>query len=382
MHNTILLTYNEDVYFRINSIPFGEPNSCRMFNLSYITEVHSHFNQTNSSRNMTVTDAPPRVPSATIPTVVTVIIMSVAVWIIVTNTMIICAPFVNKNIRKKTKTYIFLSSLAVADIFTAFSLPFTWMIFYLKFVNQSLFITLATEILCKLRMVLLGFPLVCSTCNLFLISLDRFIAIVFQLKYLASVTKKVAHICCVFAWIFSVVIATLIVYVNPYHDNKGAKCTIKDFPPLGVHLFAGTLFWVVALLMLMIYIKVYLVVRKSCRASMKGCRQSNIVTEKNMAKMVFISFGTFLACWGPFIIIFQLYVENKIHSSVFNVLFITSYLNSGLNFLIYAKRSTKYRAAFRKMCYLCRKQQQDKSINLGSDNSTSGRTNITNEQSV
>ena len=274
MHNTILLTYNEDVcYFRINSITFGEPNSCRMFNHSYITEVHSHFNQTNGSRNRTVTDAPPRVPSATIPTVVTVIIMSVAVWIIVTNTMIICAPFVNKNIRKKTKTYIFLFSLAVADIFTAFSLPFTWMIFYLKFVNQSLFITLATEILCKLRMVLLGFPLVCSVCNLFLISLDRFIAIVFPLKYLASVTKKVAHICCVFAWIFSVVIATLI--------------------------------------------KVYLVVRKSCRASMKGCRQSNIVTEKNMAKMVFISFGTFLACWGPFIIIFQLYVENKIHSSVF-----------------------------------------------------------------
>ena len=285
-------------------------------------------------------------------TFVTVVLFSAGVWIILTNIMIVVAPFVNCAL--KQKTCVFISSLALADIFTACCVPASWTIFYLKFINENVFFKIATDTVCKVRLAFIMFPMLCSIFNLFLISLDRFIAIVYPLKYHVVLTKRAVYFSCVSAWMFAALFAFLVVFGDPNYEISGEKCKFKHLRPLFIHFCMGTIFWIVTLLMLMIYIKIYLVMRKSSRDSMKRCsRYDAFVTEKKVAQMVFISLGVFLACWGPFYIIFQLYLENMVSRYVFSIFCVISYCNSGMNFFIYATRSDKYRKAFRILFCVC-----------------------------
>ena len=281
-------------------------------------------------------------------TLITVFLYAVGFWIIVTNIMIIYAPFVNSALKKKT--CIFISSLAMADIFTAFCVPGSWTILYFKTVNRSYFFKIATDMLCKFRLAMMVFPLQCSITNLFLISVDRFIAIVFPLKYDVILTRRVAYICCLCAWLFSSSIALIILGWARYYDIGGDRCEMINISPVYVHCL-GAVFSVFVIIMLGIYSKIYLILMKSARqASTRriGSRQASR-TENRMAKMVFISLGIFLACWGPFFVIFQLYVEFAASKTLFYIFCAISYCNSGMNFLIYARRSYKYRNAFRTM---------------------------------
>ena len=302
-------------------------------------------------------------PTPPVYTLVTVVLFSAAVWIIVTNIMIISAPFVNSALKKKT--YIFISSLAVADIFTASCVPASWSIFYLQFVNQTLFFTIATDTVCKIRIAFMFFPPLCSILNLFLISLDRFIAIVYPLKYHIVLTKRAVYISCVCAWICAALIVVVVVFGDPNYEISGERCKIKNLPKEYIHFCLGTVFWIVSVLMLVIYIKIYLVVQKSSRDSTKNCsREKAFVAEKKVAYMVFISLGIFLACWASYFIIFQLYMENKVTSYVFSIFCIIGYCNSGMNFFIYATRSDKYRDAFRKICCVCNRRKSETDIEL------------------
>ena len=310
-----------------------------------------------TSYDTQMTEQPP------VYTFVTIVLFSAGVWIILTNIMIVVAPFVNSAL--KQKTCVFISSLALADIFTACCVPASWTIFYLKFINKNVFFKIATDTLCKVRLAFIVFPLSCSIFNLFLISLDRFIAIVYPMKYHIVLTKRTVYISCVSAWMFAALIAFLVVLGGPNYETSGEMCKIKNLRPLFIHFCLGTIFWIVTLLMLMIYIKIYVVMKKSSRDSMKRCsRHNTFVTEKKVAQMVFISMGTFLACWGPFFIIFQLYLENIVSSYVFTMFCVISYCNSGMNFFIYATRSDKYRKAFRIICCLCKKRKSEEVITL------------------
>ena len=53
-----------------------------------------------------------------------VAIVLIAVWIVVANSMILYAPFIYKPLQRKS--YMFVSSLAAADLITAFLVPAAW----------------------------------------------------------------------------------------------------------------------------------------------------------------------------------------------------------------------------------------------------------------
>ena len=75
-------------------------------------------------------------------------------------------------------------------------------------------------------------------------------------------------------------------------------------------------------------------------------------SERKFTRMLILVLGVFTLCWVPFIIILLLRLHGKVSQLLYLVAYCFAYLNSGMNFIIYAIANDKYRAAFKKiLCF-------------------------------
>lgn len=94
--------------------------------------------------------------------------------------------------------------------------------------------------------------------------------------------------------------------------------------------------------------------------------------ETKAAKTLGIIVGGFILCWLPF---FTMYIvrpfcPNRIHPTIFSVLFWLGYCNSAINPCIYALFSKDFRFAFKKIiCCKCSCMRRPDTLRRGSDGS-------------
>ena len=112
---------------------------------------------------------------------ITSLIFAGAIWILISNFFIICAPFLYKPLRRKV--YQFLSSLAFSDFFKALVAPVACFMYYSDSNSDTLDWNVEYEISCCLRMTLILIPSLASVFHYLLIALDRYIAIVHRERY-------------------------------------------------------------------------------------------------------------------------------------------------------------------------------------------------------
>ena len=131
------------------------------------------------------------------------------------------------------------------------------------------------------------------------------------------------------------------------------ECRADDIHPLAWHTGLGLAFWVIIVLIIIMYVRIYNVIMKSMRkrSIQDGGLGSNQNTNSyKTTKMILITVGVFIVCWTPEVILVHLLVEKKIGMLPVYFSYLLSYSSSAMNFFIYAATSPKYRTAFRVLC--------------------------------
>ena len=289
-------------------------------------------------------------------TLLTLFFVLIAVWILVANTMIVVAPIIYKPLRKKT--YIFVSSLAVSDLVTGIVIPAAWFLSSLDNMDWELYQKVESEVYCQLIQFCNVFPLICSVFNLLLIAVDRFIGVLYPLKYKIILSSKTSKILLVLVWILSIVIAAINFFWNRQYSEEGLKCYVIDMAPLYFHIL-GCIYWILAVAMLILYSCMYRVITTGEHSQLRASRRNAGTaskSERNTAKMLFITLAVFVCSWSPLVVSLHIYVVHETSLLAVQICHILAYLNSGMNFFIYVFRNRKYNSAFKMMLPLCYKR--------------------------
>jgi len=198
-----------------------------------------------------------------------------------------------------------------------------------------------------------------SVLILTIITMDRFICIVFPFKF-KRLTFKTASFACIGAWVFGVVISVIpVAGFDYFHDNSGnfgfysrsAVCLplqLSEGRPVGweysVAFFVGLNF-VSFTFILIAYMSMFWTVKRSSRA----VRSTNFNKESAMARRLVFIVMTDFCCWMPIITISILSLTGNFNDPekiayVWIAVFVLP-LNSSLNPILYtfsterAKRS-------------------------------------------
>lgn len=214
-----------------------------------------------------------------------------------------------------------------------------------------------------------------STLHLFALSMDRYIAIFYPLRYRFLVTSKRIVTILLTIWIVPVLSIHIVIAANAglkgYSTFYG--CIEDGFIEASdkknrLHMcFNVTLFFFLPLLVMMAaYYRISKVAwYQSNRVSVAVVSAVPITNsriprarERKWAKTLAIVIGAFLCCYLPIVIASLVYIfsggtTNHALETTLEVLLLLTFLNTVLNPVIYSLRSHEYRRALRKICGRC-----------------------------
>ncbi|XP_028662605.2 LOW QUALITY PROTEIN: adenosine receptor A2b [Erpetoichthys calabaricus] len=318
----------------------------------------------------------------------------IAVLAIAGNVLVCWAVSINSTL--KNATNYFLVSLAVADILVGcLAIPFA--------------ITISTGFSSEFYscLFLACFVLVLTQSSIFsllAVAIDRYLAVKIPLRYRELVTGKRAREIIAVFWILSFIIGLIPflgwngkdkccsgtsngtntaldgqnICLNASHVNNHS-CQVNCYFEVVVDMkymvyfnFFGCVLPPL-LIMLVIYIKIFMVARKQLRQIELKCingDNSRRLLQKEIAaaKSLSIIMGLFAVCWLPVHILncVTLFYKKVNEPWVMFMAIILSHFNSVVNPIIYAYRIKDFRNTFRKIIYkyfLCQKDEVFKSTN-------------------
>ena len=248
--------------------------------------------------------------------------------------------------------------------------------------------TVRTTILCGFTQVLTKFFSVSIVLHLFLVSIDRYVAVVHAMRYRSLVTKRKVVYLVLSAWAAAVFVAVIQlswigladVDVNEDGEMKTKRInTIYD-------IFCIIMFWAVPLItMILCYSRVFIVLRKQLRsiaknnipASLKDLRTN---ARERRAAFTFIGMITvYVVCWLPY---FMLNLQHDFGNDFFTlpilveyvVFYYPKFLSSLLNPLLYVFFKHDFRKAAIKVFRGTERQRKQRSVSLSLQN-TIGKWN-------
>uniref|UniRef100_H3AF38 G-protein coupled receptors family 1 profile domain-containing protein n=1 Tax=Latimeria chalumnae TaxID=7897 RepID=H3AF38_LATCH len=312
----------------------------------------------------------------------------IAIMAIAGNTLVCWA--VASNRRLRTATNYFIVSLAMSDIAVGvLVIPFA--------------ITISVELTMDFHGCLFLACLVLaltqsSIFSLLAITVYRYLAISFPLRYPALVTGRRAKYTITILWILALVIGLIPLFGwnqwhslqkscsgNTTHRNHVVVCKFDGVVDMSYMVYVNSFVCVLfpMLLLLGIYTKIFMVARRQLMRfdptkGNGGCRAKNVLLKEiHAAKSFSIIVGLFALCWMPLHIlncIFFLCTNCAKPLWALDLAIVLSHANSAVNPVIYAYHLPEFQKTFRKIV-CCRQGQAGRgSFSKASISITSTRT--------
>ena len=292
------------------------------------------------------------------------------------NVMVCLAVFLFERLR--TITNYFIVSLAVSDLLVALiSLPFridqtthnaVWCLGIEACVSWIL-----TDLMSSSA----------SICNLAMISVDRYIAIVHPFRYHTVMTAKVGSIMIASVWIYCGLLTGLSLinwtHFGEQHFFADRMYQCRKTDPVYYTIVASVGFYVPLLIVIVMYAFIFRVAVNQARAvaalqmnanGRRGRRGSiNLVKEVKAAKTLAIVVGAFVLCWFPFFILLLVSLWNlsllspptltidEVKGIRYTFVYVLPAINSTLNPIIYAMFNRDFRKAFGKLFRVCHRRR-------------------------
>lgn len=256
-----------------------------------------------------------------------------------------------KNLRSNTNAI--LSSLAVVDMMTGIIIlilpyvPYQQREKSLCFLSYSLAYALSSN----------------SAFHLIIVTLERYLAIIHPLHYPIYFTNRRLVLCLSTCWcLFMILLSIELIlgFANSTDANAGV-CTAFHLPDLFNNLQIAFGTFTTAILVLM-YVRIYKEIYKQhSRIRDQHCfSMANTAAKVKLTTTLFITVGSFVLCWWPFIIcvlVGQFVIKNDHVSHLLATLTrcaeILLLMNSGMNPVIYIIRMKQFRIAYLKLFQGC-----------------------------
>lgn len=242
----------------------------------------------------------------------------------------------------RVRAYILIGNLAVSDLFVGlFVLPLDLSLTVSEYASSSLETCL---LFYSLVFTFVGL----SVMNLFILSLERFSAVVSPFQHNSRFTKKRIYIMILFTWITFIVIGFLPLF--------GLHETVpENFHCMSQHLLLPLYKWILlSLLMLSLIINTifFIVIVRTATKKLRTL-PGNLLTKNQLKKdirhtrvMLTIT-GLFIIFWAPFGITAFIPGESETLFIVKDITASLGFINSCLNWVVYGYRCRKFREAFK-----------------------------------
>ncbi|XP_072917720.1 melanocortin receptor 3-like [Hemitrygon akajei] len=261
------------------------------------------------------------------------------------NVLVILAVAKNKNLH--SPMYLFLCSLAVADMLVSVSNALETIV--MAFLKNG-FLIANDQLIQQMDNVfdsMICISLVASICNLLVIAIDRYITIFYALRYHSIMTVKRAIILIVVIWIFCIFCG--IIFIIYSESQTVIICLI-------------TMFFVMLFLMTTLYVHMFMLARLHIKR-IATLPVPGVVHQRTCMKgaiTITILLGIFIICWAPFFLHLIMIISCPknpyciCYTSHFNTYLILIMCNSVIDPIIYAFRSQEMRKTFKEiLCCYC-----------------------------
>ena len=284
------------------------------------------------------------------------------------NVLVLAAIYYDSRLR--TVTNYFVACLAVSDILVAcFSVTIRLITFIVVRRKEPLNLRTLNVQVCRFHIWIDSFCEAASIYTLAVISIDRYFKISRPFKYRKQMTKTVAVIIIFAIWVLSALLASL--SLVPFDDSQGVKLhphTCRNDNKIYYTMASVVAFFFPLLVLIIMYTLIFRIALHHFKKE-NAMTMVDPVTGKQLSysaykdlkatRTLFIVVSTFVICWGPFFVLFQIEqhqptVLPKLGDKVYIVLqvvFFTllPYSNSFFNPIIYACFDRIYRRSFRKI---------------------------------
>ena len=207
---------------------------------------------------------------------------------------------------------------------------------------------------CILRFVFLLFGISSSAMFLTLISIDRFLSVVYPLDHMVKTqNKRITWMIIGVTWMMSVILSLAQIF-NNYLDSYSNYD--ENIPCINSAVFSKTFQFIceifIASALVIDFILYVFIVRAIVYSPMTKTRPKDAIAKTKLMILVYV---TFLICWSPMLVVSFIFKENKSSATRFTVcigeyLFLLGVLQSCTNWIYYGVWNVQFRKAFKTIC--------------------------------
>ena len=271
-----------------------------------------------------------------------------ATLIIIENTMTIGLICCSRPLHNRMN-YI-ITNLAIVDCLTGIST-------ILCLITRGIWQNTFSKHICQIEYAIWLFPAINSVLHLTLLTLDRYIAIIYSLQYHSILTTSrlsVSIFCC---WLLSLAMVSTIMFGSVVIPSKNQRCYITSVPRHTYYIIFCNV-GIVMIIILGVYFRIYKEIsRQQLRIhNIEGPVPQNYPRNAKSVKILLLTVGCFIISWWPFlsciliVMIDQKYFTNS--HVLLEVCAATEFLataNSAMNPIIYIFRLKVFRYAYKNL---------------------------------